>query len=230
MLVAGEIRSCSSSPRAPRTPWTAPSKSTKSRLQQPTVSNYSEPPPQPAPSLRGPLPQSPLPSAPRIQQLRKLTARRWGLEERQLCAVASGYVRGVLVHAAATWLLVTPQSHVELLQREMRAVTRISPAAPCLPPAHAVMAEAGLTPVPAGRPARRAGSEALRQGARAPRGQALRTIAEDGPPSRLKSVTGWRGGGHETWRAAGIISDSCSCRQSRVTSVCGARVQDGGRR
>ena len=101
---------------------------------------------------------------------------------------------------------------------------------PLFIPAHAVMVKSGLMPVPAGRPARRAGSEALRQGARAPRGQALRTIAEDGPPSRLKSVTGWRGVGHETWRAAGIISDSCSCRQSPVTSVCGARVQDGGRR
>ena len=38
---------------------------------------------------------------PRTMQLRKLTGRSWGLEERQLRTVVSGYVRGALEHAAA---------------------------------------------------------------------------------------------------------------------------------
>ena len=38
---------------------------------------------------------------PRVAQLRKLTARSWGLREPQLQTVANGYVRAALEYAAA---------------------------------------------------------------------------------------------------------------------------------
>ncbi|KAF0293468.1 hypothetical protein FJT64_008727 [Amphibalanus amphitrite] len=124
-------------------------------------------------------------------QLRKLTGRSWGLEERQLRAVASGYVRGALEHAAAAWLPATPQSHVELLEREMRAAARTITGCPMSTPAHAVMAEAGLMPVAARRDVLAA--KLLAKAHALPEGDPLRAVAEDGPPSRLKTVTGWRG-------------------------------------
>ncbi|KAF0296481.1 Retrovirus-related Pol polyprotein from type-1 retrotransposable element R1 4 [Amphibalanus amphitrite] len=140
---------------------------------------------------------------PRTQQLRKLTGRSWGLEERQLRAVASGYVGGALLHAAAAWLPATPQSHVELLEREMRAAARTITGCPLSTPAHAVMAEAGLMPVAARRDVLAA--KLLARAHALPEGDPLRAVAEGGPPSRLKTVTGWRGVGHDTWRAAGIV-------------------------
>ncbi|XP_043220268.1 uncharacterized protein LOC122380836 [Amphibalanus amphitrite] len=138
-----------------------------------------------------------------IKQLRKLTGRSWGLEERQLRAVASGYVGGALLHAAAAWLPATPQSHVELLEREMRAAARTITGCPLSTPAHAVMAEAGLMPVAARRDVLAA--KLLARAHALPEGDPLRAVAEGGPPSRLKTVTGWRGVGHDTWRAAGIV-------------------------
>ena len=42
-----------------------------------------------------------LKTRPRIRQLKKLTGRSWGLEERQLRVVAQGYIRGAMEHAAA---------------------------------------------------------------------------------------------------------------------------------
>ncbi|KAF0291500.1 Retrovirus-related Pol polyprotein from type-1 retrotransposable element R1 4 [Amphibalanus amphitrite] len=62
---------------------------------------------------------------PRLTHLRRLTGRDWGLEEKQLRTVANGYVRGALEHAAEAWLPSTPPSHVEVLEREMRAAARI---------------------------------------------------------------------------------------------------------
>ena len=38
---------------------------------------------------------------PRTAQLRKLTGRNWGLQEKQLRAVANGYMAGASEHAAA---------------------------------------------------------------------------------------------------------------------------------
>ena len=41
---------------------------------------------------------------PRINHLRQLTGRSWGLEENLLRTVANGYVRGAIEHSAAVWL------------------------------------------------------------------------------------------------------------------------------
>ena len=79
---------------------------------------------------------------PRLRQLRKLTGRSWDLEERQLRTIAQGYVRDAMKHAAAAWLPAAFPSHVELLEREMRATARIITDCPLSTPAHAVMAEA----------------------------------------------------------------------------------------
>ena len=70
---------------------------------------------------------------PRIAQLRKLTGRSWGLKEEQLRNVASGYVRGPMEHAAAAWLPATLASHVEVLEREVRAAARVITGCPSLP-------------------------------------------------------------------------------------------------
>ena len=139
---------------------------------------------------------------PRTLQLRKLTGRSWGLEERQLRTVATGYVRGALEHAAAAWLPATPRSHVELLEREMRAAARAVTGCPLSTPAHAVMAEAGLVPVSARRTTLAA--KFLAKACALPRTDPLRRVAEADPPHRLKSVTGWRRVGREAWQAAGI--------------------------
>ncbi|KAF0299012.1 8-oxo-dGDP phosphatase NUDT18 [Amphibalanus amphitrite] len=62
---------------------------------------------------------------PRAAQLRRLTGRSWGLQEQQLRAVANGYVRGAIEHAAAAWLPAVSKSNIEILEREMHAVARI---------------------------------------------------------------------------------------------------------
>ena len=135
-------------------------------------------------------------------QLRKLTGRSWGLEERLLRTVASGYVRGALEHAAAAWLPATPPSHVELLEREMRATARAITGCPLSTPAHAVMAETGLVPVSARRTTLAA--KFLAKAHALPEGDPLRVVAEADSTHRLKTVTGWREVGQEAWQAAGI--------------------------
>ena len=87
---------------------------------------------------------------PRVVQLRKLTAGSWGLREPQLRTVANGYARGALEYAAAAaWLPATSESHVEFLEREMRAATRvvIGSRSPVSTPKDPLMAEAGMVPV-----------------------------------------------------------------------------------
>ncbi|XP_043206739.1 uncharacterized protein LOC122373061, partial [Amphibalanus amphitrite] len=86
---------------------------------------------------------------PRLQHLRRLTGRDWGLEERQLRIVANGYVRGALEHAAAAWLPAASPSHVEVLEREMREAARVITGCTRSTPTEALMAEAGLAPVTA---------------------------------------------------------------------------------
>ena len=139
---------------------------------------------------------------PRTAQLRKLTGREWGLEERQLRTVANGYVRGALEHAAAAWLPATSPAHQLLLDREMRAAARVVTGCPISTPAHAVLAEAGLAPV-----AERSTALAARLLAKAralPEDDPLRKVAEADPPARLASVTGWRGVGRGALEAAGV--------------------------
>ena len=124
---------------------------------------------------------------PRINQLRKMTGRDWGLEERQLRIVASGYIRGALEHAAAAWLPATSPSHLLLLEREMRETARVVTGCPRSTPAHALMAEAGLAPVTERRATLAA--RLLAKAIALPSDDSLRVVAEE-VPTRLATVTG----------------------------------------
>ncbi|KAF0314337.1 Potassium voltage-gated channel protein Shab [Amphibalanus amphitrite] len=135
---------------------------------------------------------------PRTAQLRRLTGRSWGLKEQQLRAVANGYVRGALEHAAAAWLPATSKTNVELLDREMRAAARVVTGCIRSAPHHGVMAEAGILPVSARRPALAA--RMMAKAAALPPEDPLHQLAMDDPPRRLKLVTGWREVGREVLR------------------------------
>ena len=135
---------------------------------------------------------------PRAAQLRRLTGRSWGLQEQQLRAVANGYVRGAIEHAAAAWLPATSPTNVELLEREMRAAARIVTGCIRSAPHHGVMAEAGILPVAARRTALAA--RMLAKATALPPEDPLRLLAVADPPCRLRRVTGWRQLGREVWR------------------------------
>ncbi|KAF0306566.1 putative RNA-directed DNA polymerase from transposon BS [Amphibalanus amphitrite] len=141
---------------------------------------------------------------PRIAQLKRLTGRDWGLREQQLRAVANGYVRGPQEHAAAAWLPATPASHVEILEREVRAAARVITGCPVSTRTHALLAEAGMPPVSARRLSLAA--RFLAKARALPREDPLRTVADEVVPARLSSVTGWRQVGTEVWEAAGVSS------------------------
>ncbi|XP_043195854.1 uncharacterized protein LOC122367106 [Amphibalanus amphitrite] len=141
---------------------------------------------------------------PRIAQLKRLTGRDWGLREQQLRAVANGYVRGPQEHAAAAWLPATPASHVEILERELRAAARVITGCPVSTRTHALLAEAGMPPVSARRLSLAA--RFLAKARALPREDPLRTVADEVVPARLSSVTGWRQVGTEVWEAAGVSS------------------------
>ena len=85
---------------------------------------------------------------PRIAHLRRMTGRSWGLNERQLRVVANGYVRGTLEYAAGAWLPAASTSHLELVDRELRAAARVVTG--CTMSTHA-----GTRPDGGGRPAHR---------------------------------------------------------------------------
>ena len=142
---------------------------------------------------------------PRLQQLRKLSGRSWGLSERHLKTVAQGYVRGAMEHAAAAWLPATSASHAEILEREMRMAARIITGCPLSTPREALMAEAGLDPM-----ATRGQALAARLLAKAlalPEGDPLQTVALAEPPKRLKHAAGWRDLGRDVWRRAGVTGN-----------------------
>ena len=132
---------------------------------------------------------------PRIAHLRRMTGRSWGLNERQLRVVANGYVRGALEYAAGAWLPAASTSHLELVDRELRAAARVVTGCTMSTPAHALMAEAGL---PTAR-TRRATLAARMLGTAAslPEGEPLRALADAAPTRRLKTTTGWRDRGRE---------------------------------
>ena len=139
---------------------------------------------------------------PRIAHLRRMTGRSWGLNERQLRVVANGYVRGALEYAAGAWLPAASTSHLELVDRELRAAARVVTGCTMSTPAHALMAEAGL---PTAR-TRRATLAARMLGTAAslPEGEPLRALADATPTRRLKTTTGWRDRGREAL-AQGIL-------------------------
>ena len=58
--------------------------------------------------------------------------------------VANGYFRGALEYAAGAWLPAASESHLELVDRELRAAARVVTGCPASMPGHALMAEAGL--------------------------------------------------------------------------------------
>ena len=136
---------------------------------------------------------------PRIAHLRSMTNRSWGLQEQQLRTVANGYIRGALEYAASAWLPATPPGHVEQLDRELRSVARVVTGCTRSTPVAPLMAEAGL---PAAQVRR--GTLAARMLCLArslPEDDPLRVIADQDPPRRLKSTTGWRRLGREALRA-----------------------------
>ncbi|KAF0306403.1 Ribonuclease H [Amphibalanus amphitrite] len=128
-----------------------------------------------------------------------MTNRSWGLQEQQLRTVANGYIRGALEYAASAWLPATPPGHVEQLDRELRSVARVVTGCTRSTPVAPLMAEAGL---PAAQVRR--GTLATRMLCLArslPEDDPLRVIADQDPPRRLKSTTGWRRLGREALRA-----------------------------
>ena len=139
---------------------------------------------------------------PRNAHLRRLAGRSWGLDEGPLRTVANGYIRGAVEHAAAAWLPAAAPSHVELLEREMRAAARTITGSPRSTPVHAVMAEARLAPVSERREvlAARLVGRALAL----PPDDPLRKTAEATAPERLKSVRGWRTLGRQSLTEAGV--------------------------
>ena len=140
---------------------------------------------------------------PRVAQLRKLTARSWGLREPQLQTVANGYVRGALEYAAAAWLPATSESHVELLEREMRAAARVVTGCPVSTPRDPLMAEAGMVPVRTRREvlaARLAWTAASQR-----EDDPLRAVATSTAPRRLRTTTGWRDVGRGAAARAGVL-------------------------
>ncbi|XP_043236838.1 uncharacterized protein LOC122389163 [Amphibalanus amphitrite] len=141
---------------------------------------------------------------PRLQHLRRLTGRDWGLEERQLRIVANGYVRGALEHAAAAWLPAASPSHVEVLEREMREAARVITGCTRSTPTEALMAEAGLAPVTARKTTLAA--RFLAKARALPEEDPLRRVADATVNPRLKAVTGWRTVGLEAWHMAGVVA------------------------
>ncbi|KAF0297293.1 Retrovirus-related Pol polyprotein from type-1 retrotransposable element R1 4 [Amphibalanus amphitrite] len=139
---------------------------------------------------------------PRISQLRRITGRSWGLEERQLRAVANGYVRGAIEHAAAAWMPAAARTNIEVLEREMRAAARVITGCIGSAPIHGVMAEAGVAPVAARRTALAA--RMLAKAMALPEEDPLHRLAVADPPRRLKTVCGWRQLGREVWRTLGV--------------------------
>ena len=105
--------------------------------------------------------------------------------------VANGYVRGALEYAAGAWLPAASTSHLELVDRELRAAARVVTGCTMSTPAHALMADTGL---PTAR-TRRATLAARMLGTAAslPEGEPLRALAEETPTRHLKTTTGWRG-------------------------------------
>ena len=140
---------------------------------------------------------------PRVEHLRRMSGRSWGLDEGMLRTVANGYVRGALEHAAAAWLPATPPSHVIVLERELRAAARVITGCPRSTPANALMAEAGLAPVSSSQ--KTLAARMLAKASALPPEDPLRRVAEAAPRDRLKTVRGWRRLGRQMWDAAGVI-------------------------
>ena len=135
---------------------------------------------------------------PRTAQLRKLTGHSWGLREPHLRTIANGYVRGALEYAAAAWLPAASPSHVELVERELRAAARAVTGCPMSTPTHALMAEAGLPTASTRRTT--LATKMLMRATSLPPDDPLRKVATAESGSRLTAVHGWRELGRKTLR------------------------------
>ena len=139
---------------------------------------------------------------PRLAHLRTMTGRSWGLREEQLRTVANGYVRGALEHAASSWLPATSPGHVEQLDRELRSAARAITGCPRSTPVAPLLAEAGLPTAQVRRGVLVARMLCLVRSL--PAEDPLRRIAEQNPPRRLTSTTGWRRLGERALQGCGI--------------------------
>ena len=138
---------------------------------------------------------------PRIAQLRQLTGRSWGLRERQLRTVANGYVRGALEFAAAAWLPAASETHVDTIDKELRAAARVVTGCPQSTPSDPLMVEAGL---PTARSRRRIlSARMVCRATSLPEGDPLREVAETNAARRL-ATSGWRDIGREALSEAGL--------------------------
>ena len=78
---------------------------------------------------------------PGIAHLRRMTDRSWGLNKTQSRMVANGYVRGVLEYAAGARFRAASESHLELVDCELRAAARVVTGCTVSTPGHALMAK-----------------------------------------------------------------------------------------
>ena len=102
-------------------------------------------------------------------------------------------------HAAAAWLPATSPGHVELLDRELRAAARIITGCPRSTPV------APLAVLPTAKVRRGVLAARMLCAARSlPAGDPLRRIAEQDPPRRLSSTTGWKRLGAEALSLSGV--------------------------
>ena len=159
---------------------------------------------------------------PRIAQMRRMTGRSWGLGERQLRMVANGYVRGALEYAAGAWLPAAAESHLDLVDRELRAAARVVTGCPISTPVHALMAEAGMPTAHTRRAALSA--RMLGLAASLPEGDPLRALADATPTRRLKTTVGWRDRGREA--LAGVSRAGAPVRFEERLRVAGPPWRD----
>ena len=100
------------------------------------------------------------------------------------------------------WLPAASESHVELLEREMRAAARVVTGCPVSTPRDPLMAEAGMVPVRTRREvlaARLAWTAASQR-----EDDPLRAVATNTAPRRLRTTTGWRDAGRGAAARAGV--------------------------
>ena len=90
--------------------------------------------------------------------------------------MANGYVRGALEYAAGAWMPASSPSHLDLVDRELRAAARVVTGCPVSTPVHALMTEAGM---PTARVRREVlSARMLGLASSLPEGDPLRALAE----------------------------------------------------
>ena len=134
------------------------------------------------------------------RHLRRMTGRSWELGEAQLRTVVNGYMRGALDYCAAAWILAASPSHIEVIERELRALARMVTGCPSSTPTDALVAEAGMLPDGVRRGA--LATRMLGLASSLPPGDPQRVVSEARAPVRLTSVTGWRGVGRDALAAS----------------------------